>query len=54
MTVMRFGPGDLCRSVPASFILWFELGQPEFSFLLSLPIFKGFRRKIEQAIFSRA
>lgn len=55
ITVMLwFGLGDLCKSLSSSSALWFEHGQPDFSFPLSLPIFKGIRKKFEQTIFSQA
>lgn len=50
----RFGSGHLCRSSPVPFALRFEHGQPESPSLLSVPIFKGIRKKIEPAIFSQA
>lgn len=52
--VLWFGLGDLRKSLSTSSALWFEHGQPDFSFPLSLPIFKGIRKKFEQTIFSQA
>jgi len=48
-----FGSGHLCRSPPVPFALRSEHRQPESPSLLSVPIFKGIRKKIEPAIFSQ-
>lgn len=55
ITVMLwFRLGDLHGSFPTSSALSFEHGQPDFSFPLSLPIFKGIIKKFEETIFSQA
>lgn len=51
--VLWFGLGDLRKSLSTSSALWFEHGQPDFSFPLSLPIFKGIRKNLSKLFLVR-